>query len=191
MEDINRLEKYIEQKGTKKNSRRKRFIILITILTLIAIVIFSWRFGFIDFGSLKTFFEKPNVETVSTVSEKSVKKEKPTIEIKDELKSEKQIQYDNVLSSSPSLIIKGEFIAGLPLTFMIKDHGGLSHALDFGDGRDKKVKRKVSHTYNAPGEYQVAFYPENKDQAITETIFIHRYSSIKPDTTFENVCSFF
>ncbi len=186
MEDIHRLEKYIEQRETKKNKRRNRFIILLSILAFLAIAIFLWGYGFINSEKLNSFFEKTSSETISPI-----KKESPEIEVtkKEQIKEIKErekptippSQSNSVLSSLPSLIIKGEFISGKPLQYFVKNHGDKKHDIDFGDGRNFQIKNKATHIYDSPGEYQVIFYPKNTDQIITETIFIRRSSNIEND----------
>ncbi len=180
MMDINQLEKYIEQKRRiGKRGLKVVFLILFLILSLGILAVLFWRYGLEDTQPAGTNNEKTNVSSeISPKKEPSVnlKPAKETIAENTETEREKPTPSPStstyVSSSLPSLLIKGEFVSGKPLSFIIENPNGERHDIDFGDGNNKAIKNRTQYVYHEVGEYQVIFKTKNSDKVLMETLFI-------------------
>ncbi len=175
MSEINRLEKYIQEKKGNGGKRKKRIVFLFLVFFFCTLLLFLGGYFFNDI--VEMFSLKPENKTVSTKEVKQTNTKDKTLKTQEQ-DSEKPTHAPSptqVPSSLPTLIIKGEFLTGEPLMFSLENADGvLRHEIDFGDGDNSAIKRKAYHTYTSPGEYQIIFTPDGKNIPSSKTIFISK-----------------
>ncbi len=191
MEEINRLEKYINNRNPK--GRKWRTILIVFFILLGISAVFLW--GYIQFnsGRFSSLFEKTK-EEIEIVSPKNGEIETSILspnthekEIGKKTNQAPSLIVPKNKSSLPSLLIEGEFVVGKAIDFIIGHPDGNRHEVDFGDGDKKAIKNRTQHTYLTPDEYKITFKTKEENITLSKTILIGRKTNENASKNFEKI----
>ncbi len=191
MKETNRLENYIEKQNQSFDShqRVKKWSLLILVIILLGVISFL-GYRYYDHEKVSSFINNFNTDSPSSVQQDSINHStNKNKNLESDLDTENDVIIESSSHPSPSLYIKGDFVVGKPLRFMLKYQDDITeHFIDFGDGKNVNIKRMIHHTYKRDGDFEISFQPHGSNKIIKETIHIKR-KEIQANSQFATLLS--